>query len=52
MTPTGAALIASTATPLSTGALVVPEKVGYGAGSREGDGLPNVLRVVLAEADG
>jgi len=51
VTPTGAALIASTATPLSTGSLVVPEKVGYGAGSREGDGLPNVLRVVLATAD-
>jgi uncharacterized protein (TIGR00299 family) protein len=50
VTPTGAALIASTARPLSTGTLVVPEKVGYGAGSREGEGLPNVLRAILATA--
>ena len=47
VTPTGAAIVASISTPLPAEALVVPERVGYGAGSRQGEGLPNVLRAVL-----
>lgn len=47
VTPTGAALIASLARPLAAGTVVVPSKLGCGAGSRERDGLPNVLRGIL-----
>ena len=50
-TPTGAALIASIAQPLGSGTLVIPEKIGYGAGSRDSDGVPNVLRAVLSTVD-
>jgi pyridinium-3,5-bisthiocarboxylic acid mononucleotide nickel chelatase len=48
-TPTGAALLAATVSswgPMPLGRVVA---VGYGAGSRELDELPNVLRVVLLE---
>jgi uncharacterized protein (TIGR00299 family) protein len=51
VTPTGAALIASIAQPLSTGTRVVPDKIGYGAGGRDRKGLPNVLRVVSGAID-
>jgi uncharacterized protein (TIGR00299 family) protein len=51
VTPTGAALLASIARPLGAGTLVVPERVGYGAGSRERDGLPNVLRAILGRVE-
>jgi uncharacterized protein (TIGR00299 family) protein len=47
VTPTGAAIVASRFAPFPSDALVVPERVGYGAGTREGDGLPNVLRAML-----
>ncbi len=51
-TPTGAALLAEFAAigmaTDSSGALVA---VGYGAGSRDTPGTPNVLRVMLLEAD-
>lgn len=49
-TPTGAGLIAA----LATGAGPLPpmaiEAVGYGAGARELDGLPNVVQVVLGQS--
>jgi hypothetical protein len=51
VTPTGAALLASIAQPLGAGTLVIPEKVGYGAGSREREGLPNALRAILGKTD-
>ena len=51
VTPTGAAIVASLFKPLRPDALVVPRRVGYGAGSREGKGLPNVLRAVLCEIE-
>lgn len=51
VTPTGAAIVASRFTPLPADALVVPDRVGYGAGSREGEGLPNVLRAVLGAVE-
>lgn len=46
VTPTGAAIIAAVFKPLGPDALFVPERVGYGAGTRENDGLPNVLRAM------
>lgn len=48
-TPTGAALLAATVTswgPMPLGRIV---GTGYGAGSRDLDDLPNVLRVVLLD---
>jgi uncharacterized protein (TIGR00299 family) protein len=51
VTPTGAAIVASLFKPLGPDALVVPSRVGYGAGSREGKGLPNVLRAILCEIE-
>jgi uncharacterized protein (TIGR00299 family) protein len=51
VTPTGAAILASVAVPLPADALVVPRRIGYGAGSREGKGLPNVLRAVLGSVE-
>ncbi len=47
VTPTGAAIIASTFEPLAVNAHVRLDKVGYGAGTREGGSFPNVLRVML-----
>ncbi len=47
ITPTAAAVIATSFEPLPKDAFVRLEKVGYGAGTREGDGLPNVLRAIL-----
>jgi hypothetical protein len=51
VTPTGAAIIASLFDTLPPDALIVPERVGYGAGTREGEGLPNVLRAVLCTVE-
>jgi len=51
VTPTGAAILASVSAPLPPDALVVPHRIGYGAGSREGKGLPNVLRAVLGTVE-
>jgi len=47
VTPTGAAIVSSRFEMLPADALVVPERVGYGAGTRPGEGLPNVLRAML-----
>ncbi|MBW2527301.1 MAG: nickel pincer cofactor biosynthesis protein LarC [Deltaproteobacteria bacterium] len=57
VTPTGAALLATLATRFETWPAFVPERIGYGAGSRELPDRPNVLRAVLgrpvdATADG
>lgn len=51
-TPTGATIVAT----LSAGVLdrSIPmrvEAIGYGAGSKQFDGLPNMLRLVLADID-
>ena len=46
-TPTGAALLAATATGYGPMPALTIEATGYGAGSREIDGLPNVTQVVL-----
>ncbi len=48
-TPTGAALLAALVPPDGFGPLppMVPAAVGYGAGSRQLDGTPNVTQLVL-----
>lgn len=46
VTPTGAAIVAANFAPLPTSAMVTAERTGYGAGTRERDGIPNVLRVI------
>ena len=49
MTPTAAAIIATAFKPLPLDAGVVQGKVGYGAGTRESTGMPNVVRVSLGD---
>ncbi|MEW5908739.1 MAG: nickel pincer cofactor biosynthesis protein LarC [Thermodesulfobacteriota bacterium] len=51
-TPTGAAIITSMATHFGSIPEMVVEKVGYGAGSREIDSLPNILRILLGRRAG
>jgi pyridinium-3,5-bisthiocarboxylic acid mononucleotide nickel chelatase len=48
-TPTGAAILVASATRFADLPPVRMARVGYGAGSRRHDELPNVLRVVLGE---
>lgn len=48
-TPTGAAVITTLAEPLSDLVEFSVYSVGYGAGSREIETLPNLLRIYLAE---
>ena len=48
-TPTGAALLAATAVGYGTMPPLTVTTTGYGAGSREIDGLPNVVQVVLGD---
>ncbi len=51
VTPTGAALVRV----LSSGPMpaeFVPRRSGFGAGTREFEGRPNALRIVLADRDG
>jgi hypothetical protein len=51
-TPTGAALVSVLCRPLPLGTLFAPGAVGYGAGERELEGLPNLLRLTVAETRG
>ncbi len=51
MTPTAAAIIASAFRPLPPDATVVQGRVGYGAGTRESDGMPNVVRVSIGDVE-
>ncbi len=48
-TPTGAAIVASLSKGLLKDRPVEIKSIGYGAGSRELEGLPNLLRVVVGE---
>ncbi|MGA2137762.1 MAG: nickel pincer cofactor biosynthesis protein LarC [Verrucomicrobiia bacterium] len=51
VTPTGAALLAEFCTKFSQAMPAISiEKIGYGAGSRDLDKAPNVLRAVLGES--
>jgi len=49
VTPTAAALIASRFEPLPPDILFRLEKIGYGAGTRDGAGMPNVLRAMAGD---
>ncbi len=51
-TPTGAALLAATVGEWGELPALRVERIGYGAGGRDLDELPNVLRVVLGERGG
>jgi hypothetical protein len=46
-TPTGAALIKTAADDFGPFPPMIPERVGFGAGTREPEGRPGLLRVVL-----
>ena len=46
VTPTGAAILAAVATPGAPGEFY-PERVGYGAGTRDGAEVPNCLRATV-----
>jgi uncharacterized protein (TIGR00299 family) protein len=48
VTPTGAALVATLAEPSRTWPAMVPERIGYGAGTRRTPS-PNLLRVVVGD---
>ena len=49
VTPTGAALITTLATSFGPPPLLRQERVGYGAGRRDLDEIPNLLRVRIGE---
>jgi uncharacterized protein (TIGR00299 family) protein len=51
VTPTGAALVKALARGSSVPAGFVPRVVGVGAGTRDAGRLPNVLRIVLGDAE-
>ncbi|MBU4557050.1 MAG: nickel pincer cofactor biosynthesis protein LarC [Actinobacteria bacterium] len=46
-TPTGAALVRVNADAFGPMPAMVPSRIGYGAGTRETPGMPNVLRLVM-----
>ncbi len=50
-TPTGAALVAALATNFCTVPALLSGKIGYGAGSREKQAVPNVLRALLGDVE-
>ena len=49
VTPTGAALVAALATRFGPFPAMVPRQIGYGAGTRDPEDVPNLVRVVLGE---
>ncbi len=49
LTPTGALLVTAFATEYGALPMMRPEAVGYGAGTREVPGRPNVFRMVVGE---
>ncbi len=52
VTPTGAALLAEFCARYGPMPAMTIEKIGYGAGARDLEKMPNVLRAVLGEATG
>jgi pyridinium-3,5-bisthiocarboxylic acid mononucleotide nickel chelatase len=50
VTPTGAAIVVTLAARFESFPQMKIEKTGYGAGTRDLDGQPNVLRIVIGEA--
>src|SRR5919108_6179214 len=51
VTPTGALLVTSYATEFGAIPPMTIASIGYGAGARSFDDTPNVLRVLIGEAD-
>lgn len=51
LTPTGAAIITTVCEDFGPIAAMEIDRVGYGAGSRQHDNFPNVLRLVLGKTD-
>ncbi len=51
ITPTGAALVAQCAVSFGGLPEMIVEKIGYGAGTRDLPGRPNVLRVLIGATD-
>lgn len=51
VTPTGAAIVAALGSAFGNTPAMEVTAIGYGAGSRDFDDLPNVLRLVLGETD-
>jgi hypothetical protein len=49
VTPTGAAILTTLAKPEAR-PVFMPKQIGYGAGGREFENLPNVLRLIVGEA--
>jgi pyridinium-3,5-bisthiocarboxylic acid mononucleotide nickel chelatase len=52
VTPTGALLVSAYASSYGPVPLMTIDRIGYGAGDRDGPGLPNVLRVLVGDAGG
>jgi pyridinium-3,5-bisthiocarboxylic acid mononucleotide nickel chelatase len=52
VTPTGAAIVAALAEGFGPPPPMVPQRIGYGAGEKDFDELPNLLRLVLGESSG
>ncbi len=50
VTPTGALLVSAYASSFGSMPAMIPRRIGYGAGSREIEGRPNVMRAVLGDA--
>lgn len=50
-TPTGAAIITTVANSYGVLPKITPKQIGYGAGTRDFKGFPNVLRVLIGDAD-
>ncbi len=50
VTPTGAAIVSALATRFGQLPSMIPERIGYGLGRREGGTTPNLLRAVLGTA--
>ncbi|MFQ5997952.1 MAG: nickel pincer cofactor biosynthesis protein LarC [Candidatus Bathyarchaeia archaeon] len=48
-TPTGITILAHLAEPVFPGLQIKPEKIGYGAGTKELDFAPNILRIVIGK---
>jgi uncharacterized protein (TIGR00299 family) protein len=49
VTPTGAALVAALATSFGAFPAMVARQIGYGAGTRDPEDVPNLVRAVLGE---
>jgi hypothetical protein len=50
VTPTGAAIVATLSSKVTSFPLMTPEKIGYGMGKKDFPDRPNLLRLVLGEA--